>query len=105
MVAGQDAERMDSAERFGSMVRQERLARGLSLRDLAQRIGVSPTYVSLIERGKTSLPTEERVRAIAFELKIDADVLLAAAGQVPDDVVRILLSDPVRLCALIREKS
>ena len=35
---------------FGSLVREERELRKIGLREMARQIGVSPTYLSLVER-------------------------------------------------------
>jgi transcriptional regulator with XRE-family HTH domain len=42
-------------QRFGSRVRQLRLARGLTQESLAQRAGIHPTYLGGIERGERNL--------------------------------------------------
>jgi len=36
---------------FGALVRREREAKEIGLREMAKKIGVSPTYLSKIERG------------------------------------------------------
>ena len=40
---------------MGTEVRRLRLARGMSLRDLASKTGLSPGFLSLVERGKSSI--------------------------------------------------
>jgi hypothetical protein len=45
-------EEADRAMSFGTLLRQERGARGLLLRDMAEMIGVSTSYLSLVELGK-----------------------------------------------------
>jgi hypothetical protein len=47
---------------FGALVRREREAKEIGLREMAKRIGVSPTYLSKIERGDFGPPAEDRVR-------------------------------------------
>lgn len=42
----------------GSDLRKERIARGISLRKCARDMGISPTFLSDIERGKRMLPKE-----------------------------------------------
>ncbi|WKG11583.1 TetR family transcriptional regulator [Nocardia sp. PE-7] len=51
----------------GARVRQARTAAGLSLRAVAQRIGVSPATLSAIETGKTGASVA-RLRSLAVEL-------------------------------------
>ena len=59
----------------GRRVRALREARGLSLRDLAQRSGVSAPMLSQVERGETS-PTIAVAQRIAFGLDLSLSTLL-----------------------------
>ncbi len=75
---------------FGEFVREQREARrsedpSFSLRQLARRIGVEPSYLSKVERGLEAPPSEPRIAALATELGEDPDVLLALAGRVPKE--------------------
>jgi transcriptional regulator with XRE-family HTH domain len=67
--------------------------RGFSVRALAGRLGVSATYLSLVERG-AQRPTEPFLRAIAAELGLAVDALLPLAGRVAEDVAAALLARP-----------
>jgi AcrR family transcriptional regulator/transcriptional regulator with XRE-family HTH domain len=67
---------------MGHTVRQSRLTAGLSLRELARRIGVSAATLSAIETGKTELAVS-RLREIANALHTTPDRLLAAPGVAP----------------------
>lgn len=49
-------------------------------------IGVSPTYLSKVERDEFAPPAEEKVKAIAKILGRDPDELLALAGRVSSDI-------------------
>jgi transcriptional regulator with XRE-family HTH domain len=60
---------------MGDRLRLERRARGLSLRDLAGRLGVSPSLISQVETGRAS-PSVSTLYAIASELDISLDELL-----------------------------
>jgi len=44
---------IDIDQRLGARIRTKRVAAGISLRLMAQRVGVSPTYLSMVERGLT----------------------------------------------------
>ena len=54
---------------FGSAVRARRNAAGISQEKLAERSGLHPTYVSMIERGVRN-PTLEVASRIAKALKV-----------------------------------
>lgn len=89
-------------EKFGAFIRREREKREIGLREMAKKIGVSPTYMSKVERDEFTPPTEDKVRAIAHILECDPDELLAMAGRVPSDLADIIKRQPVEMSALLR---
>ena len=60
----------------GATLRLLRTDAGLSLRQLAARIGVSSAYLSRVENGHDAPPTGERLAAIARELSIPPALLM-----------------------------
>jgi HTH-type transcriptional regulator, competence development regulator len=90
---------------FGSLVRQERERRKIGLREMARRIGMSPTYLSMIERGEFAPPAEDKVTAIAKIIDHDRDELLALAGRVSSDLETKIMANPRLMAGLIREFS
>jgi transcriptional regulator with XRE-family HTH domain len=60
---------------IGDRLRAARAARGLSLRSLADRLGVSPSLISQVERGRAK-PSVSTLYAIVTELGISLDELL-----------------------------
>jgi transcriptional regulator with XRE-family HTH domain len=60
---------------MGERLREARRARNLSLRTLAERLGVSPSLISQIETGRAN-PSVSTLYAIAAELDISLDELL-----------------------------
>jgi transcriptional regulator with XRE-family HTH domain len=91
-----------SRKKFGALVRQEREAEEIGLREMAKMIGVSPTYLSKVERDEFPPPAEDRVKQIAKVIGYDADELLALAGRVASDISDIIKRQPVELAALLR---
>jgi transcriptional regulator with XRE-family HTH domain len=90
-------------EKFGAFIRQEREAKGLSLRDMAKKIKVSPTFLSKVETEDWK-PGEEKLRRIAEVIGCDPDILLARAGRVPTELSEIIKNSPHRhqMTALLR---
>lgn len=93
---------------FGPYVRRRREALvendpRFTVRQVAARIGVEPSYLSKVERGEEAPPSEPRIRAIAEELGEDPDVLLALAGKVSADLQAIILRRPALMAEIIRE--
>ncbi len=99
---------MSEASELGEVLRErrERLRetdRAYSLRQVAERVGVEPSYLSKVERGVTAPPSEETLRRLAADLDLDADVLLALAGKVSRDLLEVIRRRPQLFAQLIRE--
>lgn len=93
---------------LGSYIRatRERLRAGdrrYSVRQVAQRIGVEPAYLSKVERGEQSPPSEATIRRLAEDLGLDVDVLLALAGKVSAELQAIIRQRPELFAQLLRE--
>jgi transcriptional regulator with XRE-family HTH domain/quercetin dioxygenase-like cupin family protein len=63
-------------EDIGSHLRVARMQRGMSLREMARRIEVSPSFVSQVELGKAK-PSVGTLYAIVSELELSLDELMA----------------------------
>ena len=92
---------------IGTYLRERREARratdpSYSLRQLAARIGVEPSYLSKVERGLET-PSEEKISRLAAELDVDGDVLLAIAGKVSSDLLQAIRQRPELFGQLIRQ--
>jgi transcriptional regulator with XRE-family HTH domain len=81
---------------MGDQLRAARRRRHLSLRDLAGRIGLSPSLISQVETGRAK-PSVSTLYAIANELDVSLDELLfndgGRAGR-GDAALRVVASDP-----------
>ncbi len=77
--------------------------RRYSLRQVAKRIDVEPSYLSKIERGEVAPPSEATTVKLAKELGEDPDVLLAMAGKVSSDLQEIIRKRPELFAELIRQ--
>ena len=96
----------DPTSHFGQMLREARIAKGYSLRKFAEMVGISPTYLSLVEQGKVgSQPTAERVKRMAELLEENIDHWIALAGRVPEDLPEIIQKQPTEMPELLREAS
>jgi transcriptional regulator with XRE-family HTH domain len=73
-----------------------------SVRQLAERVGIEPSYLSKIERGEQAPPGEETIHRIAKELGEDPDALLALAGKVSNDLMKIIRERPTLVGELLR---
>lgn len=71
---------------FGAFIRERRLARGLTLLDVAAEIDVSIPYLSRIERERENPPKDLLIRRLAQVLDIPEDEAFAAARRLPPDL-------------------
>ncbi|MGH3638362.1 MAG: helix-turn-helix domain-containing protein [Mycobacterium sp.] len=68
-----------AAQDIGGFIRSQREAAQVSVRQLAEKAGVSNPYLSQIERGLRK-PSAEVLNQIAKALRVSADVLYVRAG-------------------------
>lgn len=87
---GDDDKRISESQDIGSFIRAQREAAEVSIRQLAERAGVSNPYLSQIERGLRK-PSAEVLGQIARGLRLSAEVLYARAG-----ILELKEGSPVR---------
>ena len=63
---------------LGERIRETRKERGLTQLELAEKVRISPTYMSEIELGKSNFGVETLIR-ISEELQVSTDWLIRAA--------------------------
>src|SRR5262249_22746185 len=86
---GEGRRRGGSIVDFGQRLRELRQNKNLTLRQLADAVGVDFTYLSKIENGKAGyLPGAETIRSLAEALEADALELLQLADKVPPEMER-----------------
>jgi transcriptional regulator with XRE-family HTH domain len=76
---GDAADRRDAVMSVGEELRERRKAAGVSLRQFARDLGVSPSFISQIENGK-SQPSVATLYMICSALNLSVDELFANAG-------------------------
>ena len=67
-------------KKFGSFLRELRIKKGLGQRELANNIGLSPSYLNDIEKEKRGAPKLEIIKKLAIILETDIDLLNDLAG-------------------------
>lgn len=80
--------------KFGYKLRELRVAQDLGLRETAGKIGISPAYLSRIERGKESPPRPEVIKSLAKLLAADPDVLFRLSSSTDPEVLEYLNRNP-----------
>jgi transcriptional regulator with XRE-family HTH domain len=85
-------ERDFEPSKIGGRLREERERRGISLRELARRVGVSPSLVSQIELDRVN-PSVSTLWAIVTELGMTMSDVFGEAAPEPTEVVRAVGND------------
>ena len=71
--------------KIGSVLKLVRTSKGLTQGDMADLLGISQNYLSLIE-GNKKVPTVDTIAEFAKSLKISKDALLFASSDVPEEL-------------------
>ena len=72
--------------KLGEFIRATRMAQDVSLREFAKRIGKSPAFVTELECDDMPSVSEETLKRVAKELKIDAGRLFVLAERTPREL-------------------
>lgn len=78
---------------LGELIRHARTTLDITLRELARRLDVTPSYVSDIENDRR-VPSEEVLIRIAAALELDADDLVARSGRLASDAEKYMRQTP-----------
>jgi transcriptional regulator with XRE-family HTH domain/quercetin dioxygenase-like cupin family protein len=77
--AGGPGDAIDSLADIGTHLRAARLARGITLREMSRRVGISPSFVSQVELGKAK-PSLGTLYGFLSELDLSLDELMFTSG-------------------------
>lgn len=72
---------LETMETVGARIAKLRERRGWTHAELAEKSGLSRSYITLLEGGRYRNPGGPRIRAIATALGVSADYLLTGADQ------------------------
>lgn len=85
---------MEGDLNFGYLLKTLRLSAGISLRELARIIDVSPAYLSLVENGKIQPPSAARIAKIEKALKVPPGSLVSIVHGFKSEVVSFIQQVP-----------
>ena len=86
---------------LGNLIRKLRKQKGLSLRQLAEKVSVTFVNIAHIENGRVAT-SEEVIKELAKALEYDVDKLLAAADSVNEDIKNIIKKLPTAVPEFLR---
>ena len=90
---------------FGQTLRALRMDKDVTLRDMARRLDVTPTYLSQVEQDKFNPPTEDRIKQMGEVLRLpqeQMDELVAMAGRVSTDLREAVTEHPREMATFLR---
>jgi len=101
---------MPGNKAFGNRIRGLREEKrktdpSFSLRQFAEKVGISPTFLCKVETGEFDPPSAENIKRMANLLDCDADELLALAGKVDPALSDIIKDKPKVLADFLRVAS
>lgn len=90
-----------SAESIGQRIKRERIAKGLTQRELAEITGVGVPHISKVEADREN-PSEDLLGRMAEVFGADIDELLLVARRLPDEFLESLATDPPAALQFLR---
>lgn len=92
---------------FGKRIRELREAKkatdpSFSLRQFADKAGISATFLSKVETGQFAPPSAATIKKMAALLETDADELLALAKKTDPDLGNIIREQPKAMADFLR---
>ncbi len=88
---------------FGQRLRELRKNKKIGIKPLAKHIGVSHTYISHVENGRTTV-SDKLVSKIARFFRTNKEELKILTGRIPNDVQKIFYKHPKEALSFIRER-
>lgn len=89
-------------ETFGKTLRELRRSKGISQRNLADKVGVDFSYISKIENNRLPPPAADTIVKICEVLAVPPDELLSITGKMPTSTKDMIGSSSAAL-QFIRE--
>jgi len=88
---------------FSSLLKDLRTKKGVSIKKLATEINLNYTYISKLENAKAR-PSLKVINKFSHYFNYNSDELSIAAGKIPEDVEKILKSNPKETIKYLRSK-
>ncbi|MCH8291843.1 helix-turn-helix transcriptional regulator [Candidatus Poribacteria bacterium] len=82
---------------FGQKLKEIRRSKGVTQRDLAEKVGVDFTYISKVENDRNPPPAADTIVKICEGLGVPPDGLLAMTGKMPTPIKEIIRENPAAL--------
>ena len=80
-------------ETFGGKLRALRRAKGISQRELAEKVEVDFSYISKVENDRLPPPAADTIEKICGELGVKAEELMGLTNKIPTDLRQMLVEN------------
>jgi transcriptional regulator with XRE-family HTH domain len=88
---------------FGDFLRDKRQKSGISLRQLAIKLDISPSYLSEIECNKFKAPSSQIILTLGKLLNFNGELVCLKYGRIPDRVELILQQNSLEVLDALNE--
>ena len=88
---------------FGQRLRELRKAKEITQRELADRVGISFTYLSKIEHSAMPPPRGKTIMALAHALDADSDELFGLSKKIPSEFIEQINPEVIRLIRSMKD--
>ena len=78
---------------FGKKLQALRRTKGISQRELAERVGVDFSYISKVENDRLPPPAAETIEKICSELDVPTEELMGLTNKLPTDLRQMLVEN------------
>lgn len=76
---------------FGMKLQALRRAKGISQRELAEKVGVDFSYISKVENDRLPPPAADTIEKICKEIEVPTDELMGLTDKLPTDLRQLLV--------------
>lgn len=76
---------MNTGEELGRFIKQLRVKKDLTLTELAEKTGMSQSYLSQVENAKKGIPSPDALKKLSEPLEVPHKILLFAAGYLDEE--------------------
>lgn len=79
---------------FGQTLKEIRRQKGVSQRELAEKVGIDFSYISKVENDRMAPPAAETIQKICEVLGVSVELLLSKSGKITDEISEAISSSP-----------
>jgi len=79
---------------FGQLLKAIRREKGISQRDLADKVGIDFSYISKVENDRMAPPSADTIQKMCGVLEVSTEILLSKSGKLTGELSDAITSSP-----------